>query len=97
MKKVLTEEMYSTLVNTHKSVLGTDDYAKYLMCCEYKRHKEDGEWTPWIYMGWYVPTMGNANTYYLKSVKDKLYIMHEWRDGIERYEVTPAVRELWNM
>lgn len=98
MKKVLTEEQLKTIINAQESVRGTLDYCKYDMCYEYK-YRKNGKWTPWTYITWTIPMYGNANDYYFKTVKDKLYIINECpsQREIYRYEVTPAVRELLGM
>lgn len=97
MRRYVTEEQLTKLANAHNAVSGTLDYAKYLMCMEYKYVKE-GKWTPWTYVSWSIPTPKNNNEYYFKKVKDNIYIMIEYYGGeMERYIVTPAVKELLNL
>ena len=99
MKKILTEEQLCKLINAHEQVLGTNNYTQYQMCLECK-YLINGKWTPWKFVCWTIPLTGNVKDYYFKSVKNKLYLMHEGydcHDEVERYEVTPAVRELWGM
>ena len=94
MKKMVTNEQIQKIINAHESVLGTTNYNKYLMCMEYKYKKNDNKWTPWKFVAWTVPMTGNRTDYYFKTVKDKLYIMINYADEVERYEITPAVKEL---
>ena len=98
MKKMVTEVQRKVIEEAHESVLGTTNYTKYLMCME-RKYRKDGKWTHWIFMKWTVPSVCFPGTYYFKSIKDKLYIMRDYPDGngVERYEVTPAVKELLNI
>ena len=60
---------------------------------EYKYLKND-KWTGWKFVSWTIPTVLVNNTYYFKTVRGKLYIMIDRENEVERYEVTPAVKEL---
>lgn len=98
MPRTITENQLKTLREAYESTLGTADYTKYLMCTEYKR-KENNKWTRWYFLGWYIPTTGAAEDFYVKPVGNKLYLMRECcligdDTGVERYEITPAVKDL---
>lgn len=96
MEKKVTKAQIEAIVNAHEASVGTTNYAKYEMCLEYK-YLRDGKWTSWKYVAWTVPTVGVNNKYYFKTVRGKLYIMRDCFDNVERYEVTPAVKELLNI
>lgn len=96
MKKMVTDAQLNIIANAHKAVLGTTNYTKYLMSMEYKYLKND-KWTGWKFVSWTIPTVLVNNTYYFKTVRGKLYIMIDRENEVERYEVTPAVRELLGM
>lgn len=97
MKKMVTAEQLKAIINANESVCGTVDYMKYSMCCEYKYKGIDNKWSAWKYVAWTIPYgTGKFVKYYFKTVRGKLYIMVEnkYDNEIERYEVTPAVKEL---
>ena len=93
MNKKVTNKQLNTIAMAHKAVCGTVNYTKYLMCMEYK-YKKDDKWTGWKFVSWTIPTVLVNNTYYFKTVKGKLYIMIDRENEVERYEVTPAVKDL---
>ena len=84
------------LRDAHASVLGTPDYQKYLMQNEWKRKRQDGTWTPYRFIGWYIPYEHDGAK--IKKVGDRVFIMtYEGDYSVERYEVTPEVNELLNI
>ena len=97
MRKIVTDERIQTIIKANESVCGTVNYMKYSMCCEYKHKEIDNTWSAWKYVAWTIPYgTGKFVKYYFKTVRGKLYIMAEnkYDNEIERYEVTPAVKEL---
>lgn len=97
MRKIVTDEQIQKIIDANETVCGTVNYTKYSMCCEYKYKKTDNNWSAWKYVAWTIPySTGKFAKYYFKTVKGKLYIMAEceYMGEIERYEVTPAVKEL---
>ena len=97
MRKIVTDDQILAIIKANESVCGTADYMKYSMCCEYKHREIDNTWSAWKYITWTIPH-GTSKfvEYYFKTVRGKLYIMAEceYMGEIERYEVTPAVKEL---
>ena len=93
MKKIVTDMQINAIAEAHTSVMGTTNYTKYLMPMEYKYLKKD-KWNGWKFVSWTIPTALVNNTYYFKTVRGKLYIMVDRENEVERYEVTPAVKEL---
>lgn len=94
MKKMVTNEQIQKIINAHESVLGTDNYNKYLMPLEWK-YKKDNKWTGWKFIAWTVPARIKDTMIYFKTIKDRTYMMIECNtDEIERYEITPTVKEL---
>ena len=97
MRKIVTDEQIQAIIKANESVCGTVDYTKYSMCCEYKYREINNKWSAWRYVAWTIPYgTGKFVKYYFKTVRGKLYIMAEskYDNEIERYEVTPAVKEL---
>lgn len=97
MRKVVTDEQILAIIRANEAVCGTVDYMKYSMCCEYKYKKINNEWSAWKYVAWTIPHgTGKYVKYYFKTVRGKLYIMAEceYDSEVERYEVTPTVKEL---
>lgn len=97
MRNIVTDEQIIAIIKANESVCGTVDYMKYSMCCEYKHRKIDNTWSAWKYVAWTIPYgISKFVKYYWKTVRGKLYIMAEskYDNEIERYEVTPAVKEL---
>jgi hypothetical protein len=93
MKKIVDNWQIEKIVMASGQVTGTDEYAKYLMCCEYK-YKKDDEWTNWQYVGWTLPGVYPNTQYYIKTIKDRMYLMVECRDDVKRFEITPSVKRL---
>lgn len=97
MRKIVTDEQIMAIIKANETVCGTVDYRKYYMCCEYKHKEIDNTWSAWKYVAWTIPYgISKFVKYYWKTVRGKLYIMTEceYMGEIERYEVTPAVKEL---
>ena len=100
MRKMVTNEQIQKIVDANETVCGTVNYMKYSMCCEYKYKETDNKWSAWKYVAWTIPYgTGKFVNYYFKTVRGKLYIMAEntYNNEIERYEVTPVVKELLGM
>ena len=99
MKKNLTYEDLKTLRDAHLDLAGTPEYMKYKMENEWKYRKDNGNWSAWKWVGWYIPY--SYDKAQIKKVRDTVYIVCEHPDGlggsnpaVERYKVTPEVNEL---
>lgn len=94
MKKIVTMEQIQKIIDANNAVRGTYDYMKYYMCFEYKYRNYNNKWTGWKFMRWTIPTAYTKGNYYLKTIKDRTFLMFERDDSVERFEVNTAVKEL---
>lgn len=94
MKKFVSPEQLNRIYEANEQAKGLLDFSKYHMCLECK-FKSDGKWTGWKYMTWTIPSI--TGTYYFKTVKGKLYMMRDLDLEVERFEVTPIIKNLLNL
>ena len=91
MKTIITQDMIDKIINAHEQNKGTPNYTDYLMELSYKVDNR------WVFCGYGIPYRINTE-YYLKKIKNKLYIYVLTKDKyLERFEVNRFVSELLNL
>jgi hypothetical protein len=86
----IAQEVVQRIKNANESVKGTHDSMKYHMETYYKYGGK------WRFLSWGYPIykVDNIDVYY-KKWKDSEYLIFEKSDGeVERYTITPRIKEL---